>query len=812
MKLARIKNFLQKFLLGLFVLFFVACAAKNEDQGVATAPTASPTPSVPVYRVKGTISGLQHGNIQLRLNGEQTITVVPGMNQFSFSSSLSSADLYSVLIVQNPTSPNLSCTITNNTGVIASNDIENINIQCPMLNSIVIQNLPTQMNVGTQSNIKALGFYSNGQTRELQNFGVWTSSDVNVAGVLGASVSALVGGNSVIRFSFASLLVNQNLTVSGATLQSLVLTPASGQVVLNSAIQYKLTGTYSDGSQADVTNLAVWSSNSPTIAQVDSGLSKGRASGIAAGVASVQASLGGLNVNQNLNVMDSSVQSLSLSPALIQSSIGTQHSLKVMGVLASGAAIDVTDLVQWSYSDASLAKLTNGQLDLLQSGNLQLTATLNGKTAKANVVISTKTLVSLTASQASLTLPVGAQKKLIISANYDDTSVEDVTDKVSWILGNTTLARIKGSGIARGVVLADQVGLTTIQAIWQGKTLSIDLEVSAFGVSTLRMTPSTLMLPKNLNVPIQVFATYTDGQEYEVTEKAVMTLSNGSAGTFSIDEETKNYFVSAYSGSTALNFSVTATMSGKTVSAPWVITSANLTGVILNPSQISMNANKVKQIKAYGQFSDGGSSDLTELVNWSVDNSDFGSLSNLVGERGQLTSLSEGNLVISAQILGVSGSQTVVINSGVENQVDQGMGLRGTYYANRTLDPVGLRGSRLDATIGFNWATGAAPMGVGDSFSIRWQGKLLAPTSGTYSLCTRSDDGVRLKMSGAYIINNWTDHAVVQNCANFTMTAGQKYPIELDFYENGGYAVVELYWTGPSIPSQIIPRQYLYAD
>jgi hypothetical protein len=127
-----------------------------------------------------------------------------------------------------------------------------------------------------------------------------------------------------------------------------------------------------------------------------------------------------------------------------------------------------------------------------------------------------------------------------------------------------------------------------------------------------------------------------------------------------------------------------------------------------------------------------------------------------------------------------------------------------------------LKGERIDARINYNWSTGTAPLGVGDNFSIRFQGQLQAPSSGTYQLCTRSDDGVRFWIYGTnaanpLVINNWTDHAVVENCSvNLSLTAGQKYDVTLEFYENGGHATIELYWSGPGLPKSIIPSFALF--
>ncbi len=127
-------------------------------------------------------------------------------------------------------------------------------------------------------------------------------------------------------------------------------------------------------------------------------------------------------------------------------------------------------------------------------------------------------------------------------------------------------------------------------------------------------------------------------------------------------------------------------------------------------------------------------------------------------------------------------------------------GLVGNYFNNRTLtgSPAG---TRIDNSVNFDWGSGATGVaGVAtNNFSVRWTGFLRAPTTGNYQFQTASDDGVRLWVNNLLVINNWTDHAVATNTsANVSLVAGQSYPVTLEFYENGGLAVMKLNWKIPA--------------
>ncbi|WP_281336892.1 PA14 domain-containing protein [Flavobacterium eburneipallidum] len=138
-------------------------------------------------------------------------------------------------------------------------------------------------------------------------------------------------------------------------------------------------------------------------------------------------------------------------------------------------------------------------------------------------------------------------------------------------------------------------------------------------------------------------------------------------------------------------------------------------------------------------------------------------------------------------------------------------GLKGEYYTN-----MNLTGSpaltRTDATAGFNWGGGSPDPSIpNDGFSVRWSGYVQPLYSETYTFSTSSDDGIRLWVNGVQIINNWTNHGVTVDNGNITLTAGVKYSIVLEFFENGGDAIAQLSWSSPSQASQIIPQSQLYS-
>ncbi|HVF42305.1 MAG TPA: LamG-like jellyroll fold domain-containing protein, partial [Pyrinomonadaceae bacterium] len=135
-------------------------------------------------------------------------------------------------------------------------------------------------------------------------------------------------------------------------------------------------------------------------------------------------------------------------------------------------------------------------------------------------------------------------------------------------------------------------------------------------------------------------------------------------------------------------------------------------------------------------------------------------------------------------------------------------GLTGRYYDN--IDFTGAEIVRVDPVVNFNWDTGSPDASMGsDQFSVRWTGQVQAQTTEDYTFYTFSDDGVRLYVNNQLVINNWTDHAPVENSAVFPMAAGQKYDIRVECYENGGGALMALSWSSASVAKQIVPQTAL---
>jgi len=149
---------------------------------------------------------------------------------------------------------------------------------------------------------------------------------------------------------------------------------------------------------------------------------------------------------------------------------------------------------------------------------------------------------------------------------------------------------------------------------------------------------------------------------------------------------------------------------------------------------------------------------------------------------------------------------------GLMNSANGVEGLLGEYYERDTTNPwQNLLMKRLDSTVSFNWGDGSPDPAVPvDNFMIRWTGQVEAPVTATYTFHTQTDDGVRLWVNNVQLIDSWVDQGNTHHSGNIALTAGQRYDITLEYYENGGSAVCELSWSTSTRPREAIQSQYLW--
>lgn len=108
-------------------------------------------------------------------------------------------------------------------------------------------------------------------------------------------------------------------------------------------------------------------------------------------------------------------------------------------------------------------------------------------------------------------------------------------------------------------------------------------------------------------------------------------------------------------------------------------------------------------------------------------------------------------------------------------------------------------------------ATGITP----EFFSVKWEGKIQAPATGTfYFRPSVLDDGYRLTINGSVLSSNqqWTNgYGNTAGSTGYAMIVGQTYTIEIVYYNWRGNHQFQLLWKTPNdFMYRVIPQMYLY--
>ncbi len=116
----------------------------------------------------------------------------------------------------------------------------------------------------------------------------------------------------------------------------------------------------------------------------------------------------------------------------------------------------------------------------------------------------------------------------------------------------------------------------------------------------------------------------------------------------------------------------------------------------------------------------------------------------------------------------------------------------GEYYANRDLVG-GPALTRYDEKIDFNWGNGSPGGGIpSDNFSVRWTRDEWFE-GGTYRFSYRTDDGIRIWIGDALVVDDWRDRQPTLTTADRTISRGT-HRVRVEYFEHTGGAANQVGW------------------
>ncbi len=236
--------------------------------------------------------------------------------------------------------------------------------------------------------ISAVGEYADGSQRTLPDTIVWTVSDSDLAVIKpnpeGARLNTKMAGEVMV--SATSDQVSGSIAVSiNDSLQALSVAPRQANVSVGSNRQFTASGSYSDGSNVEITSSTDWSLADRDIASItDTGL----LSAHKAGETTVTGQCGGRSdtvdlITRNVNAERLEINSGAGKLTLDINDDGFQ--LIVRAINTDGSLTDVTEDAEWSKispSDSSIqvsdSKGSKGELSITGTGSANIEASYQG--------------------------------------------------------------------------------------------------------------------------------------------------------------------------------------------------------------------------------------------------------------------------------------------------------------------------------------------------------------------------------------------------------------------------------------------------
>ncbi|MDO5295216.1 MAG: leucine-rich repeat protein [bacterium] len=171
-------------------------------------------------------------------------------------------------------------------------------VSAPKLTALAIEADASSVVIGNTLSLKAIATYSDGSNADVSAAAAWTSSAGAIASVDKGAVKGIAAGNATITASFGGKSATQTISVSDAEVTSLSIDAESVSVMAGKTINLTATAGYSDGTSADVTQQAAWTSSDTAKATVTGGKVKG----LDVGTVTITAAFGGQTATQKIAV------------------------------------------------------------------------------------------------------------------------------------------------------------------------------------------------------------------------------------------------------------------------------------------------------------------------------------------------------------------------------------------------------------------------------------------------------------------------------------------------------------------------------
>ncbi|HEX6803428.1 MAG TPA: Ig-like domain-containing protein [Terriglobales bacterium] len=560
-----------------------------------------------------------------------------------------------------------------------------------------IQVAPQSMSIGAGATqqFKATAQMSDGSTKDVTTSVQWNSSDSTIASI--STIGMATGSNSgtvTITALSGTLKSSASLTVTSAAanLTSIAISPAASSIAVHTSQQFTATGTYSDGSSADLTSLVTWASSSTGVATIDA---SGLASALNTGSTNISASLGGVSQSTSLTITAPTIVSIAVTPVGLTLGIGINQQFVATATYSDGSSADLTSAVTWGTSASSVASInSSGLTTTVAAGQTTITARLGGFSDSTTLTVVAAHLVSIAVNPAVQTIAAGTTLQFTAIGSFDDGSTQ-LLQSVTWSAAPTSVASVDATGMVSGV----GTGTATITATSGSVSGTASLTVSGATLVSIAVTPINSSMAVGTTKQFTATGTYSDSSTQDVTASVIWTSSTPAAAAINA----QGLASSIATGTTT----ITASFGSITGSTGLTVSTAHLVSIAITPANPRINVGTSLKFTASGTFSDGSVAANLSGVSWKSSKPNIAS----VRSSGIAHGKKGGSVTITASASGVSGTTTLTVGTGTLSSIavtpatpTASAGTTQQFAATGTFSD----GSTQDVTLNAHWSSSSA--------------------------------------------------------------------------------------------------------
>jgi len=364
-------------------------------------------------------------------------------------------------------------------GIMSTADIT---VYDGVLTAIQIQPNTITIAKGFYKQLRAFGIYSDDTRPDITEQVQWLSnrhSVVEVSNVKGHKglIETIAVGEAQIEANLGDISSFIDLTVSEAVLEQILIKPANNKIPLYSQEQFTAEAIYSDMTVRNITDQVMWISTNPQVAIFMDSTHKGRINSESAGMTTIMAAYKSLTGTTFLTVSDAELDSIIVKPQSISIPLGSMYHFNATGLFADEVNDDMTDQVNWTSSDITVARVSNdipnkGLVKAVSMGTAYIRATFQNKTGYSNLVVLSPELMSIQISPDIYTIEIGETRQLSANGYYSNNSMDDITYLVNWSSSKPDILRVT-NGLIEGL----SSGQAEITAVLNDKSQFINIVV-----------------------------------------------------------------------------------------------------------------------------------------------------------------------------------------------------------------------------------------------------------------------------------------------------------------------------------------------